>query len=796
MKTLNRIAREDKQPLLQRLFFPSSTQKIIPITRVWEDGIFLLEKNKYAMTYRMDDINYEGLSHDDQKKIFMRYLGILNWVAGMDVRCKLTVFNHKRNMAEFEDKVLFELQQDKLDTYRQDFNDILRKYAQQENGIVQEKFLTLTVVRRNIEEARETFEQLLPELTAQFLQLKGKVTPLCAEEKLKLLDSFFHAGKEAEFSLNLQAEEKKGHDIRDYLCPDSAAFQPDYFELDGKFGRALYLRNYANYIKDKLWQEFCKTLPQTMCASIDFVPIPTDEAIKEAENRQLAVETNIEKRNRQQVNRQNFVSGIPFRMQRQRDEADEFYASLTDRDQRMMEVVITAVHLADDLQQLDSDTKKLLSVGTKYMCQFGVLRYQQYEGLNAALPYGLIPIKAWRTLLTEGLGVFVPFRAAVISHPGGNWLGRNQITNNNIFVNRALLKNGNCIVLGVPGGGKSMTGKLNTLQDILNDPEADVIFIDPENEYAPLVTGCGGEVIDISSGSKTHLNAMDLNANYGDEDITPLNAKIEFVLSLCEQMIGTQALDGAKKSLIDRCCRMVYKDYIERGYTGAPPTLPDLYHALLQQPEEEAKKIALELELLAVGSLNTFSKQTNVDTQNRITCYNIQQLGNQLFGVGMLVVLDAVFNRITRNRIDDRRTYIVIDELHVLFTQQRSGEVTNSLWKRVRKYGGMCTGLTQNVSGLLQSKEARTLISNSELIIMLSQSPDDQEILADLLNISPEQMAYVNDSEAGCGLLKVNNAIVPFNSRIPEKTKLYQTMTTKFEDKNTKHLKAAQHENQ
>lgn len=794
MKTLKRIQKEDKQPLLERLFFPSSAQKIIPITRVWEDGIFLLEKNKYACTYQIKDINYEGMSHEDKKLIFMKYLGILNWVAGMDVRCKITIFNHKRNMAEFESKSLFPLKQDELDPYRSDFNQILKDYALQENGIVQDKFLTLTIVRKSIEQAREAFQQLLPEMTSQFLQIKSGVTPLNALEKLQKLYSFFHTGKEEEFKLDLQAESKKGHDVRDYICPDSAVFHPDHFEIGSKVGRALYLRNYANYIKDKLFQEFC-SLPQAMCTSIDFVPIPTDEAIKEAESRQMAVETNIENRNDKQVRRQNFVSGIPFQMQRQKDEADEFYSSIADRDQRMMEAVITSVHLADDLQQLNNDTEKLLAVGTKYMCQFGALRYQQYEGLNAALPYGLISIKAWRTLLTEGLGVFMPFRAAEISHTGGNWMGRNQITKNNIYVNRSYLKNGNGVVLGVPGAGKSLFEKLEILQNILNDPAADVIFVDPENEYTPLVTGCGGEVIHISSSSPTHINAMDLNANYGDENITPLNAKIEFILSLCEQMIGTQALDSAKKSLIGRCCGLVYADYIKRNYTGQPPTLPDLYYTLLQQPEEEAQKIALELELLAIGSLNTFSKQSNVDVQNRIICYDIKELGSQLYNVGMLVVLDSILNRISRNRIGGKRTYIVIDELHVLFSQEQSGSVTNSLWKRVRKYGGMCTGLTQNVSELLQSKHARTLIANSELIVMLSQSSDDQEILSDLLDISSEQMAYVDNAEPGCGLLKVEKAIVPFDCTIPKNTLLYQTITTKFEDNNTDYLKAEHHGN-
>ena len=333
-----------------------------------------------------------------------------------------------------------------------------------------------------------------------------------------------------------------------------------------------------------------------------------------------------------------------------------------------------------------------------------------------------------------------------------------------------------------------MEGKFITLQEILSDTQADIIFIDPENEYTPLVKGCGGEVIRISSSSKTHINALELNENYGDEDTSPLNAKIEFVLSLCEQLLGAKGLNGAAKSLIDRCCRRVFEAYIKKNYQGTPPTLVNLYEELLRQPEEEARKIALELELITVGSLNTFAQQTNVDIHNRIICYDIKELGSQLYGLGMLVVLDSIFNQITRNRVKGKRTYIVIDELHILFQQEYSAVYTKSLWKRVRKYGGLCTGLTQNVSEMLQSSYARTLISNSELIVMLSQSPDDQEILADLLSISKEQMAYVDNSNPGCGLLKVNKSIIPFNNKIDKNTSIYKMITTKIEDNNLEYL--------
>jgi type IV secretory pathway VirB4 component len=449
---------------------------------------------------------------------------------------------------------------------------------------------------------------------------------------------------------------RKGHDFKDFICPDTFEFESDSFRIGDKWGRVLFLREYASYIKDSMVSELCD-LNRNMMFSIDVIPVPTDEAVREVENRLLGVETNITNWQRKQNQNNNFSAVIPYDMEQQRKESKEFLDDLTTRDQRMMFAVVTLVHIADTKDQLDSDTEALLTTARKHLCQFAALKYQQADGLNTVLPFGLRKINALRTLTTESLAVLIPFRAQEINHSGGVYQGVNVISKNPIFVNRKNLLNGNGFIFGVPGSGKSMTAKREEVSILLADPNADVILIDPEREYTPLVNAFGGEIVRISATSNNHINAMDMNEEYGD-GANPVILKSEFILSLCEQLIGGASLGAKQKSLIDRCTANVYKGYIQRGYTGNPPTLQDFREELLKQNEPEAKEIALAIELFTDGSLNTFAKKTNVDVDSRLICYDILDLGKQLQSIGMLVVLDNILNRITANRAKGRNTYI------------------------------------------------------------------------------------------------------------------------------------------
>lgn len=771
IKTLKNLFKQDKQK-----FVPvKRAQDVIPISKIWEDGIFLIG-NKFSKTFKFDDINYAVASQEDKEAMFLAYSELLNSLDS-GATTKITIYNRKLNKSNFEDSILIPMADDSLNIYRDEYNKMLVDKATGANSIVQDKYITISVMKKNIEEARNYFARVGAELVGHFSRLGSKCIELDTIEKLRIFYDFFRNGEETEYRFSLYETMKKGHDFKDYICPDSFEFEKDYFKVGNRYGRVIFLKEYASYIKDSMVAELCE-LNRNMMMSIDVIPVPTDEAVREVENRLLGVETNITNWQRKQNTNNNFSAVIPYDMEQQRKESKEFLDDLTTRDQRMMFAVITMVHTADTKEQLDNDTETLLTTARKHLCQFAPLNFQQMDGLNTALPFGVRRIDALRTLTTESLAVFIPFRVQEICHPYGIYYGQNVISKNLIIADRKCLLNGNSFILGVSGSGKSFAAK-GEMANLILSTNADIIVIDPEREYSQLVKAMGGEVIHISATSNNHINAMDMNKEYGD-GANPVILKSEFILSLCEQLIGGNNLGAKQKSIIDRCTASVYRKYQQSDYNGTPPTLQDFRMELLKQDEPEAKEIALQLELFTDGSLNTFAKHTNVDTGNRLICYDILDLGKQLLPIGMLVVLDNILNRITQNRAKGRNTFIFIDEIYLLFQHEYSANFLFTLWKRVRKYGAYATGITQNVDDLLQSHTARTMLANSEFIVMLNQASTDRVELAKLLNISDLQLSYITNVNAGHGLIKVGSSLVPFVNKFPHNTKLYKLMTTKF----------------
>jgi len=770
IKTLQKILKQDKE-----LFaVPKGVQQAIPIRAIWLDGIFRAG-NKFSRTFRFEDINYAVASKEDKEAMFLAYSELLN-ALDSGATTKITINNRRLNKADFESSILIPLQDDGLDEYRREYNQMLFEKATGANSIVQDKYITVSVYKQNIEEARSYFNRIGTDLATHFSHLGSRCAELDATERLRILHDFFRPGEETSFRFDLSETMRKGHDFKDFICPDTFEFEKDHFRMGAKYGRVIFLREFASYIKDSMVAELCD-LNRSMMMSLDIIPIPTDEAVREVENRLLGVETNITNWQRKQNQNNNFSAVVPYDMEQQRKESKEFLDDLTMRDQRMMFAVLTMVHVADSKEQLDSDTEALLTTARKHLCQFAPLTYQQMDGLHTVLPYGLRKIDAIRTLTTESTAVFMPFRAQEITHNGGVYYGQNVISRNMIIANRKLLLNGNSFILGVSGSGKSFAAKREIVNLILSTGD-DIILIDPEREYSSLVRAMGGEIIHISATSPAHINAMDMNREYGD-GANPVILKSEFVLSLCEQLIGGHNLGAKQKSLIDRCTASVYRKYLQSNYRDNPPTLQDFHAELLKQAEPEAQEIALAIELFTSGSLNTFAKPTNVDVNSRLICYDILDLGKQLLPIGMLVVLDSILNRITKNRAKGKNTFIIIDEIYLLFQHEYSANFLFTLWKRVRKYGAFCTGITQNVDDLLQSHTARTMLANSEFIIMLNQASTDRLELAKLLNISDLQLSYITNVDAGSGLIKVGSALVPFMDRFPRFTRLYSLMTTK-----------------
>lgn len=637
---------------------------------------------------------------------------------------------------------------------------------------MQEKYITISVHKKNVEEARAYFARVGADLTTHFTALGSKCVPLDATEKLRVLHDFYRSGEETAFHFDARDMMKKGHDFRDYICPDSMEKHADYIKLGDKFARVIFLKDYASYIKDDMVTELTD-LNRNMMLSIDIIPVSTDEAVREVENRMLGIETNITNWQRRQNANNNFSAVVPYDMELQRKETKEFLNDLTTRDQRMMFAVITMVHVADTKEQLDSDTEILLSTARKHLCQLATMKYQQLDALNTVLPIGVRKINALRTLTTESLAVFMPFKVQEIQEVGGIYFGENAISHNLILCNLANLLNQSMFLLGVPGAGKSFFAKLLIIFLALSCPDEDILICDPEGEYSPLVRALRGSVVRIAAGGKDRVNAMEMVEGYGDNN--PIVEKSQFIMSLIEQ-IDKNGVGAHQKSIIDRCTAEVYR---EQEKTGKVPTLCTLREKLLQQPEPEARDLALAMELFTSGSLDIFAHETNVDTNNRIISYDIHDLGAQLKPAGLLTITDAMLNRVTLNWKKGKRTHIFVDEFHIVYENEYSGNFFTSAWRQFRKRNAYPCAITQNVEYLLDSVQASTMLSNSEFIVMLSQAASDREKLSQLLNISSEQMSYVTNADAGCGLMRYGSALVPFINKFPRDTKLYELITTK-----------------
>ena len=765
MKAIKQVMKKDHEPYR----VPKRVQDVIPIKSMWRDGIFLVG-TRYSKTFKFTDINYMVASQEAQKKLFLAYAALINSL-DCGATTKITLNNRHLNRKNFADTVLMKLKNDYLDYYRMEYNDVIMSKATGGNGIIQEKYVTVSVCKKNIEDARAYFARVGAELTARFAALGAKVTEMDATEKLRVLHDFYRSGEEVYFRFDAQDMMRKGHDFRDYICPDSVEKHSDYLMLGGKYARVIYLKDYASFISDQLVTKLTDQ-SRSMMLSIDIIPVATDEAVREVERKMLGVETNITNWQRRQNANNNFSAIVPYDMEQQRRETKEYMTDLTSRDQRMMLSVLTIVHLADTKAELDADTDALLKVAADHMCQMAVLRYQQLDGLNTALPIGTRKIDTFRTLTTESLAVFMPFKVQEIQEPGGIYFGENAISHNLILCNMKNLLNQSMMLLGIPGSGKSFFAKLLIVAIALSTKD-DIIILDPEGEYTPLVKALGGSVMCFAVGGSDWLNAMAMEEGYGEG--SPVAFKSQFIMSLLKQ-IDTDGIRAHHKSIIDRCVALVLQD---QKKTGKVPTLCTLREKLLEQPEQEARDLALTMELYTSGSLNIFAHETNVDTKNRIQSYDIHDLGEELKQPGFVTITDAMINRVNYNWVHGKKTHIFVDEFHIAYENEYSGNFFTSAWRQFRKRNAAPCAITKNVEYMLDSVQASTMVSNSEFVVMLNQAESDQERLSKLLNISPEQMSYVNGSDAGCGLMRYGSALVPFVNRFPTNTELYKLITTK-----------------
>lgn len=770
-KTLAAANRGERVPFK----IPRSVQQSIPIQRVWQDGIWQVN-GRFSQTWRFADINYSLASYEDQRDMFTSYCGVLNSLP-TDAVTKITIHNRRLNSSDFQHSVLMRECGDDLDLYRREYNRVLTEKAAASNNLIQDKYITVSVARKNAEEARAFFHRVDADLSKNLGRLDSGAKALDTYERLRILHDFFRPGEEQFYKFDLNASMRLGHSFKDYIAPDGMKFLSDHFELSGKVGRVLFMRKYSSYIKDDMITSMAD-FPRTLVLSIDLLPVPTDEAVRDVQSQIMGIESDITRWQQRQNARNNFTAVVPYELEQQRAETKEFLDDLSTRDQRMVYANVTLLHMADTLEQLNADTETLLS---KSLCDFSILRYQQEDGFNTALPYGLRSIDVTRTLTTEAAASLMPFRVQEIQDMGGIYCGVNAVSKNLLICNRKNLLNPHGFILGVSGSGKSFTMK-EFITFIALSTNDDIIIIDAEREYGDLVRALRGIVLEISPNSRHHINPLEIARGYGMGE-NPVALKSELLMSICEQQMGEGQLGAFHKSIIDRCTASVYHDFIKSGGKARQPILSDWRNEIKRQPEREAQELALASELFVEGSLNMFAHETNVDIDSRIIVFDLYEMGDQLKPTALNVTMETIQNRVATNRLAGKYTWVFVDEVYLFFKYYYSAQFLYKAWKRFRKYGAALTAATQNVEECLRSETARLMFANSEFLVLLNQAATDRAELAKLLNISENQMGYVTNAEAGHGLLRVGGAIVPFANEFPRTGALYQLWNTTPTDK-------------
>jgi hypothetical protein len=756
---------------------PRSIQETIEIMKVAENGIFEVAKNRYSKCYRFMDINYTTTNEEEQIDIFERYCKFLN---SLDCNFKITVNNKNKDMYELRNEILLPYQQDGYDQFRKIYNDIIEeKIREGRQGIEQERYLTITIERKNFEEAKAQFATIEATVHKSFGELGTDIVPLTGNERLKVLHDFYHLGKETDFQFDLRHSSKIGADFKNDLCNGMIKYFPEHIEDEGKYCRALFIKKYPSSLSDRFLNEIT-SLPVHSITSIDVVPIPKDLTTKTLQKKYLGIESDIIKQQRVRNKNNDFSSEISYAKRTEKKEIEEIMDDVRENDQCLFYVAVTIIIVAESKEELESVTETVETIGKRNSVVIDTHFLKQREALNTALPIGVRQVETMRTMLTQSLAVLLPFNVQELNDKGGVYYGINQISKNVNMGNRKKLLNGNGFVFGVPGSGKSFFCKQGMGQVFLNTKD-DIIVIDPMNEYFDIATTFGGAIVNMSAYTKNYVNPLDADlAHINEKGIRDVIAdKSEFMLGLCDQLLGA-TLNQKHHSIIDRCVRELY---MQAWKTKEVPLMTDFYRILKKQQEMEAQELALCLELFVEGSLNIFNHHTNVDEDNRFTVYGIQDLGSQLAPVAMLVMMEAIQARIIANGKKGRATWLYIDECHVLLNSDYSATYLQQLWKKVRKQGGLCTGISQNVTDLLQNYIASTLISNSEFVALLKQSNIDSEKLAEVIGVSDAQLRFVNNSPSGTGLIKCGSVVIPFDNTIGKDTDLYKLYNTNIHEK-------------
>ncbi|OPX92485.1 MAG: AAA-like domain protein [Pelotomaculum sp. PtaB.Bin104] len=748
---------------------------------MFDDGICEIETGLYSRSIKFSDINYQTARRDEQVDLFSRYCEMLNY-CDPTMHLQINIINRRIDKEAFRETMFMPMRGDQLDEYRKEMNNMLAaKALEGQNSILREKYMTFSTSATSYETSIPPLARLETDLIGHFKALGCDVQTLSGSERLELIHNFYRPNERYTFDYDQLLESSLT--TKACIAPNSFDFRPkSYYGFGDHFGQVLYLRELPAELSDKIISEL-SDLPIDMNIALHITNVDQGKAL-EYVRRQIAF-MEMEATGKQDAAVQkgrNADIAVPMETRRSYEEATKLLDLLENKNQRMFKVTMLVYTYADSLDALQDNAFQIMATARKNNVKIDKLDLMQREGMNSIMPVGKNHVEIERTLTTASTAIFIPFTTQELYQRSGMYYGLNAMSRNLIFFNRYSLKAPNGVILGTPGSGKSFAAKREMINVLLNDPNAEVLIIDPEREYTPLANGFDGEIVHISAGSKNYINPLDCSMDYADDE-EPLQLKAEFVLTICELLIGgKQGLTAGQRSIISRACKICYSPYFANPGKYEVPTMKEFYSVIKDQPEPEAQSLALDLELYIEGTLSVFAHHTNVDTQKRLVVYDVRDLGKQLRTFGMLVVLDQIWNRITQNRAIGKRTWIYIDEIQLLFSNEYCASYFFELWSRSRKWGAIPTGITQNVETLLLSDLARRMLSNSDFIMMLNQATSDRMELAGLLNISNKQLGYVTNSEAGHGLLFAGKSIVPFIDRFPTDTKLYKMMTTKIEE--------------
>ena len=759
-----------------------NVQDLLRYEKMFESGICEIVPNYYSKSVRFSDVNYQIAQQDEQLLIFQKYGELLNSLDDM-IHLTITILKKRVELDEMTDKLFYESKGDQHDSYREEVNQmLLQKINEGENRFTKENYLTFSTPANHLEQAKQLLGRIEKNLIGNLEEIGSTVDPLNGLKRLKLVNQLLKSSEH--FQFNYSDLVFNPLSTKAVIAPSSFNFKKkNYFEINEEYAQILYLKDYPARLSDKLMAELME-IPEEITLSIHIDPVGAEQANHLVQIKKAYMEGDKVAAQRKATQKgYDPYTSIPYELTNSIHEANLLLDDLLKEGQNLFFVSVFVYFRTNTKEKLTDIAERVLSIARKNGCGFHYLDYLQLEGMNSVLPFGKNWITTRRTLTTASAAIFIPFTAQELDHEEGKYYGMNELTKNVVRINRKRLNTPSGMILGSSGSGKGVAKKYEEITTLLKNPTDEIVSIDPEDEDTLIGQTFDAQIVKIAPNTDTFINLLDITDDLSGE-VDPVKLKSDFLLTAFEALIGGQSgLNSAQRSIIDRVTRLTYFNYFHSQDKQMPTLAKEWFTLLKEQPEKEAQALVLDLELYIEGSLAIFSHTTNIELNKRFIIYNTKELGSQLKTFGMMVVLEQVWNRVVRNRDRGITTWIYIDEMQLMLNDPYCENYFFELWSRIRKWGAIPTGITQNVETLLLSDKARRMLSNTEFIIMLKQAKSDLDELSTLFRLSTQQQKHLIHPPKGAGLIRAGHAIVPFSNTVDSTTRLYELITTDPEER-------------